>query len=121
MANIQIIDDSETLRTQLRQTLEQGGHQVQEAYDGLNALEVLQANPSVSLIICDLNMPRMDGLSFCRKVKETPEYSNIPIFILTTEVNPELKTQAKALGVRGWIIKPFTADKLLSAVTQVLR
>lgn len=120
MAKIQVIDDSETLRTQLRQTLEKDGHEVVEAMDGMHALEVLQSTRDVKLIICDLNMPRMDGMTLCEKLHQDPDLSKIPIFILTTEVSPDLKARAKNLGVRAWIIKPFAPDKVLTAVTYIL-
>jgi len=120
MAKIQVIDDSETLRTQLRQTLEKDGHEVVEAMDGMHALEVLQSTKDVKLIICDLNMPRMDGMTLCEKLHQDPDLSKIPIFILTTEVSPDLKARAKDLGVRAWIIKPFAPDKVLTAVTYIL-
>lgn len=120
MGKIHLVDDSETLRRQLRVILENSGHQVVESSDGVDALDLLEKTPDVELIICDLNMPRMDGMTFCRRVSENPTHSKIPIFILTTEVGTQLKAEAKKFGVRAWIIKPFSPEKLISAVSQIL-
>lgn len=119
MAKILIVDDSETLRSQLKKHLEEGGHKVIEAYDGINGLEVLGANKDVQLILADVNMPRMDGLVMCEKVHEMPEFGKVPIFMLTTESNPEMKTKGKASGVIAWITKPYVVAKLLAAVDKV--
>ena len=119
MAKILVVDDSETLRNQLRKILDEAGHQVSEAFDGVNGLEVLQNNAGIQLIICDVNMPRMDGLTMCQKVHESPALSKIPIFMLTTESNLDMKAKGKEAGVLAWITKPFSAPKLVSAVEKV--
>lgn len=120
MAKIVIVDDSETLRSQLKRDLEAAGHQVIEGYDGVNGLEVLEANQDVKLIICDVNMPRMDGLTMCKKAHDKPELSKVPIFMLTTEASPEMKTKGKEAGVIAWIIKPYVVEKVMGAVSKVL-
>ncbi len=114
---ILIVDDSETLRTQLKKDLEGGGHQVLEAHDGLHGLEVLEQNKTeIKLIICDVNMPRMDGLSMCQKIHENPSVTKIPKIMMTTESSPEMKSKGKAAGVLAWVTKPYVAEKLLSVI-----
>jgi two-component system, chemotaxis family, chemotaxis protein CheY len=119
MAKILIVDDSETLRTQLRKTLEEASHEVLEGYDGVNGLETLRANPDVQLILCDVNMPEMDGITMCSKVHEDDGLNKIPIFMLTTESNPEMKAKGKEVGVKAWVTKPFVATKLLAAIEKI--
>jgi len=120
MAKILIVDDSETLRSQLRKALEEAGHEVVEGYDGVNGLETLNSNPDVELILCDVNMPEMDGLTMLGKVSENDSFNKIPIFMLTTESNADMKEKGKAVGVKAWVTKPFVPEKLLGAVKKVL-
>jgi two-component system chemotaxis response regulator CheY len=118
---IMIVDDSETLRVQLRQDLETAGYQVVEGVDGVNGLETLEKNKDCSLIICDVNMPNMDGFTMCTKVHQTPEFKAVPIFMLTTESSPEMKVKGKEAGVLAWITKPYVAEKMLAAIGKVLK
>lgn len=120
MAKILIVDDSESLRIQLKKLLMAGGHSVVEGHDGKHGLDVLKANTDSKLIICDVNMPNMDGLTMCNKVKEDAALSKIPIFMLTTESNADLKEKGKKVGVKAWVTKPFDDSKLLDAVTKIL-
>ena len=120
MAKILIVDDSETLRSQLRKALEEAGPEVVEGYDGVNGLETLNSNPDVQLILCDVNMPEMDGLTMLGKVAENDSFNKIPIFMLTTESNADMKEKGKAVGVKAWVTKPFVPEKLLGAVKKVL-
>ena len=120
MTRILIVDDSETLRSQLKGDLAKASFEVLEAADGLEGLDTLQAHPHVDLIICDVNMPRLDGFAMCEKVRERPELKAIPVFMLTTETLPEMKERGRALRITAWIIKPYDATKLLSAIGKVL-
>lgn len=120
MAKILIVDDSESLRIQLKKILEGKGHSVCEGHDGKHGLDVLKANTDAKLIICDVNMPNMDGITMCSKVKEDASVNRIPIFMLTTESNAELKEKGKQVGVKAWISKPFDETKLLDAVAKIL-
>ena len=95
MSKILIVDDSETLRSQLRKSLEEAGHEVVEGYDGVNGLETLNANPDVELILCDVNMPDMDGLEMVRLVHGDEELTGIPILMLTTEASKSSKEIGK--------------------------
>lgn len=119
MAKVLIVDDSETLRVQLRKDLEGAGHQVIEGSDGVDGLNKLKEVGKVDLILCDVNMPNMDGLTMCSKVSQDPNFKGTPIFMLTTEANPEMKAKAKDFGVRAWITKPYVAAKLVSAIDKI--
>ncbi len=119
MAKILIIDDSEAIRIQLRKDLESKGHSVVEAVDGMDGLNQLQKATDTELIICDVNMPKMDGLTMIAKVNQQPQYSSIKIFMLTTEGSADMKTRGKEIGVKAWITKPYLAEKLLSAVEKI--
>ena len=92
-----------------------------EAEDGVKGLAKLNEASDIQLILCDVNMPNMDGLTMCGRVREIENYKNIPIFMLTTEANEEMKKVAKEIKVRAWIIKPYVAQKLLSAINTVWR
>ena len=121
MAKILIVDDSETLRSQLRKALEEAGHEVVEGYDGVNGLETLNSNPDVELILCDVNMPEMDGLEMVRLVHLEDDLKGIPILMLTTEASKASKEIGKDAGVVAWITKPFKSEKVISAVERVLK
>jgi two-component system chemotaxis response regulator CheY len=121
MAKILIVDDSESLRTQLRRDLEEAGHSVVEGGNGLQGLDQLKLNPDLRLVLCDVNMPEMDGLTMCQNVSEDPAYRGLPILMLTTESSPEMKTRGKECGVLAWITKPYVAAKLVAAVDKILK
>lgn len=115
MANtVLVVDDSPPVRQQVGMALEAAGYEVVEARDGADALECLKSN-KVSMVVCDVNMPKMNGIEFLEKVGRS-----VPVVMLTTEGQAELKRTAKALGARGWIIKPFNADMLVEAVRHIV-
>ena len=120
MAKILVVDDSEIIRVQLRTDLTSVGHEVLEAYDGLNGLKVLTENKDVKLIISDVNMPEMDGLTMCEKIHSDPELRHIPIVMLTTQSNPELKAKSKESGVIAWVTKPYKSNALIGGITKIL-
>jgi len=120
MAKILIVDDSDVLRMELREVLEEGGHDVIEGINGLEGYEQAHAHADIDLIITDLNMPAVDGISMCNKIRAANILLGVPIFMLTTESSMELKMLGKEAGIIVWIVKPFTSDKVLSAVTKVL-
>jgi two-component system, chemotaxis family, chemotaxis protein CheY len=113
------VDDSSTMRQMVSFTLEHAGFEVLEAEDGLAALAKL-AGRQVQLIITDINMPRMDGLTLIREVRKLPAHRFTPILILTTESAPELKKQGRDSGATGWIVKPFSPEKLVEVVNKVI-
>ncbi|MBC7456712.1 MAG: response regulator [Bdellovibrionaceae bacterium] len=118
MAKILIVDDAKSLRNQLREDLEKGGHTISEAADGYEGLESIRQN-QFDLIICDVNMPNMDGFAMCKKLRENPANASLQIFMLTTEADPEMKIRGKEVGVKAWISKPYVLDKLLVAISRV--
>lgn len=120
MKKILCVDDSDTIRSQLREALSGAGFEALEAADGLKGLTQIRANPDIALIICDVNMPEMDGLTMCKKLKEAEDIQKKPVVLmLTTETSAELKAQGKEAGVLGWITKPFEAAKILAAVQKL--
>jgi len=115
-----IVDDSTMLRDMLTYALNEGGYDdVTEAIDGLDGLEKANSK-QFDLIITDVNMPNMDGLTFVEEIRALSEYKTTPILVLTTERGDEMKRKGKAAGATGWIVKPFVPDQLLKAVNIVL-
>ena len=115
-----IVDDSTMLRDMLTYALNEGGYNdVTEAVDGLDGLEKAQKT-TFDLIITDINMPNMDGISLVNELRTLPQYAKSPILVLTTERGDEIKAKGKASGATGWIVKPFVPDQLLKAVNIVL-
>ena len=117
---ILIIDDSESIREVVNFTLENAGHEVEAAVDGVDALTYLEKN-HYDLIITDLHMPNMDGIELIKNARKMEAHKFVPILFLTTESQTEKKMQAKEAGATGWIIKPFAPEKLLMAVNKVVR
>lgn len=121
--HILFVDDSPTVRSSVSFCLRNAGYKVTEAVDGKNALEQLQAikdkGESLSLIITDINMPRMDGIALISEVKET-EFKFIPILVLTTEAQESVIEKGRAAGASGWLLKPFQPEQLLWAVKKVV-
>ena len=121
MANVLIVDDSETVRAQLRNDLACEGYTTFEACNGLEGLTILEEKAnSIDLIFCDVNMPEMDGLTMCRELHKNPVLGKIPIFMLTTQTSLDMKARGKELGVVAWIIKPYEKRKVLGGVAKVL-
>ena len=119
MRKAMIVDDSVSMRQMVGYTLRQGGFEVIEAEHGQDALNKLQGI-TVDLIITDLNMPVMDGITLIQNVRKLANMKGKPILMLTTEGLPEKKEQGKAAGATGWIVKPFDPEKLLLTVAKVL-
>ena len=118
---IMIIDDSASIRQVVSLTLKEAGYEVVDAIDGQDALNKLTGN-KFNLIICDVNMPNLDGIEFVKAVKNDPQYAEFkftPIIMLTTESEEEKKMQGQAAGAKAWIVKPFLPEKLLVAVEKL--
>ncbi|WP_320051867.1 response regulator [uncultured Acetobacteroides sp.] len=118
--SILIVDDSESIREVVSFTLESAGHQVMKAVDGQDALKYLDGT-HIDLVITDLHMPNKDGIALIKEVRASGSYKFVPILFLTTESQAEKKLQAKEAGATGWIVKPFVPEKLLAAVSKVVR
>ena len=115
-----VVDDSSSLRSLVRMSLTRAGYVVIEAADGKEGLARLdQATTKVHLIVSDVNMPNMDGISFVRQVKQHAKHKFIPVIMLTTEDESAKMQQAKAAGARAWLTKPFNPPELLDAVSQL--
>ena len=119
MRKVLIVDDSASMRQMVGYTLRQGGYEVTEAEHGQDAVDKLQNTP-VDLIITDLNMPVMDGITLIRTVRKHPTLKSKPILMLTTEGLAAKKEEGRTAGATGWIIKPFDPEKLLQTVAKVL-
>ncbi|WP_006787425.1 response regulator [Thiorhodospira sibirica] len=119
MAKILAVDDSTSLRQMVVFTLKQAGYQVVEAVDGQDALQKAKAT-QVDLVLSDVNMPVMDGITLVKELRKLPAYKFTPILMLTTESGDDKKQQGKAAGATGWLVKPFNPDQLLATVKRVL-
>ncbi len=120
MAKILIVDDSETLRIQLREALEDAGHIVLEGIDGADGLRVALEHKDLSMIITDFNMPQMDGITMASKLREQNVFRATPILMLTTEATPDIKAAGKNAGILAWIVKPLVPQKVMPAIEKVL-
>ena len=116
---ILIVDDSLTVRQQVGAVLGQAGFEVIQACDGVQGVEAVRRHSDLRMVICDINMPRMNGLDMVREVKSDRGKALLPIVMLTTEASPALVAQAKAAGAKGWVVKPFQAEQLLAAVKKL--
>ena len=115
---ILVVDDSVTVRQQVCNALTEAGFATMEAKDGQEGKERIEAG-GMSMVICDVNMPRMNGIEMLEACKAAGSSQGLPIVMLTTEAQPELIGRAKAAGASGWIIKPFKADLLVAAVKKL--
>ncbi|GGY52385.1 response regulator [Pseudoduganella albidiflava] len=116
---IMVVDDSASIRQVVGIALRQAGYDVIEGSDGVDALAKLTGQ-KVNLIISDVNMPNMDGISFVRELKTRPAYKFTPVMMLTTESQQEKKAQGQAAGARAWMVKPFKPEALLAAVQKLV-
>jgi len=107
------------MRRMVATTLEMAGYTVSEAEDGVAALETVKKN-KFNLILTDLNMPNMDGISLIKAVRALPEYRFTPILMLTTESQTALKQAGREAGATGWVVKPFSPDSLLATIKKIM-
>jgi two-component system chemotaxis response regulator CheY len=117
MARILVVDDSSTVRDEVAGFLKANGLDVATAIDGKDGLVKLKADPGIKLVICDVNMPNMDGLTMVEKVRGELGNTSVNVVMLTTESSPSMKERGKAAGIKGWIVKPFNG----TAVIETLR
>ncbi|WP_185231263.1 response regulator [Teredinibacter franksiae] len=120
MAKILAVDDSASMRQMVSFTLKGAGHDVCEAADGVEALALAKAGGSVDLVISDINMPNMDGITLIKELRSLPTFKFTPILMLTTESGADKKSEGKAAGATGWIVKPFNPDQLLATIGKVI-
>ncbi len=113
------VDDSASIRQMVAFTLKSAGYTVIEAADGEDGLAKAKSN-AVNLVLTDQNMPKMDGLTLIKSLRGLPQYRATPILMLTTESSDAMKSQGKAVGATGWLVKPFDPQKLLEVVKKVI-
>lgn len=116
---VMIVDDSASLRQVVSIALKGAGYDVLEAADGQDALGKLTGQ-KVHLIISDVNMPNMDGISFVKNIKQKPDYKFTPIIMLTTESQDDKKAEGQAAGAKAWVVKPFQPAQMLNAVSKLI-
>ena len=121
MKKILVVDDSETIRTEVGRTLGPADFSVLEARDGAEGLGVAEQNPDLALIVLDVNMPVMNGLDMLDRLKQEPKTEPIPVVLLTTEAQESLIERAKKAGAKGWLIKPVKSEILLAAAKKLAR
>lgn len=114
MANILVVDDSSTVRDEVAGFLKRNGLDVATAVDGNDGLAKLKADPKIKLVVSDVNMPNMDGLTMAEKIRGQLGNKAVNIVMLTTENSPIMKERGKAAGIKGWIVKPFKGEAVLA-------
>ena len=119
-AKILIVDDSRTIRQQVGVTLAQAGYLILEAEDGVAGLSAIDTQRDIALVICDVNMPNMSGIEMLTAVKADMRNAALPVLMLTTEAKADLIQQAKRIGAKGWVVKPFKPDQLAAAVRKIV-
>ncbi|BBR38410.1 response regulator [Aeromonas veronii] len=116
---ILIVDDSATIRQVVGMTLKGAGYEVMEASDGKDALKKLDGK-KINLIISDVNMPNMDGITFVKEAKKLASYKFTPIIMLTTESQDSKKQEGQVAGAKAWVVKPFQPEQMLAAVAKLI-
>jgi two-component system chemotaxis response regulator CheY len=123
MHSILAVDDSASMRQMVSFTLKSAGYNVTEAVDGQDAWEKASSSNgrNFDLVLTDQNMPRMDGISLTKKLRDNPKFKSTPILILTTESSDQMKQAGRSAGATGWLVKPFDPAKLLEVIQKVIR
>lgn len=119
MAQILVVDDSIVVLNEVADFLKKNGMSVALAVDGRDGLAKLKADPGIKVILCDVNMPNMDGLTMAEKVRSELNNTAVNIIMLTTENSVLMKERGKAAGIKGWIIKPFKGEAVLSTLKRL--
>jgi len=120
--NILVVDDSTAIRKILVRVLRQTSldiGEVFEARDGREALEIIRAHP-LQLVLSDINMPNMDGLTFLAELKSAEQWRHLPVVMITTEGSEQTVSQAIRLGSAGYIRKPFTAEQIQEKIGAII-
>jgi two-component system chemotaxis response regulator CheY len=120
MLTVLLVDDSRTILMSISAVLTKSGYKVETAPDGTDGLAKVKAGLKPAVILTDLNMPKMDGITFIRELRKLPGLRFTPILMLTTESQQTKRAEAKAAGASGWIVKPVQPKDLLAILQQVL-
>lgn len=120
MAQILVVDDSAAIRNEVAGFLKANNFSVETAVDGKDGLSKLKNDRAIKLVISDVNMPNMDGLTMAEKVRSELGNQTVNIIMLTTENDPNMKNRGKAAGVKGWIVKPFNGSSALGAIQKLV-
>ncbi|CAK0766596.1 two-component system, chemotaxis family, chemotaxis protein CheY [Gammaproteobacteria bacterium] len=120
MKTIHLVDDSPTILMSLHDILTKGGHKVEQSKNGQEALQRFKSGYKPDLIITDINMPGMSGIDLVKEIRKLPAYRFVPILVLTTESQASKRSEGKAAGATGWLVKPVAGSDLLNAIKQVL-
>ena len=120
MTKVLVVDDSNSIRDMVSFTLKSAGYQTVEAKDGLDGLSNAKAS-DFDLVISDVNMPNMDGISLCTELRKLANFKFTPILMLTTESSTDMKMRGKSAGATGWLVKPFNPEKLLATIKRVVK
>jgi two-component system chemotaxis response regulator CheY len=119
MTKILVVDDSNSIRDMVSFTLKSSGYETVEAKDGQEGLNKAKTMP-FDLVISDVNMPIMDGITLCQELRKLPSFKFTPILMLTTESSGDMKQRGKAAGATGWLVKPFNPEKLIATIKRVV-
>lgn len=120
MAQVLVVDDSSTVRNEVCDFLKANGLTVTAAVDGKDGLDKLKADPAIRLVVSDVNMPNMDGLTMAEKIRSDLKNASVNIIMLTTENSPAMKERGKAAGIKGWIVKPFNGAAVISTFKKLV-
>jgi two-component system chemotaxis response regulator CheY len=119
MAKVLVVDDSSTVRDEVADFLKGNGLDVATAIDGKDGIAKLKADPGIRLILSDVNMPNMDGLTMVEKIRQELGNTSVNVIMLTTESSPNMKERGKSAGIKGWIVKPFKGPAVLEALKKL--
>ena len=123
-ATILVVDDEPDLealvRQRFRRKISDGAVTFVFARDGIEALQSIADHPNVDMVVSDINMPRMDGLTLIRELRMLPAYKTVPMLVLTTESTPDKKLLGKEAGATGWLVKPFNPQQLMATIARVM-
>jgi two-component system chemotaxis response regulator CheY len=120
MSRVLVVDDSSTVRNEVSAFLRTAGLDVVVAVDGRDGLSKLAADPSIKLVLSDVNMPNLDGLSMVEKIRNEQKNQNVMVIMLTTENSPAMKERGKAAGIKGWIVKPFNGQAVIGGIKKIM-